>query len=306
MLQIFLIFWLATAAIIVLDKEIVRLIIHLGIFSMVSAVCFFLLAAPDVAMAEAVVSVFSTIIFIVCFEKYYSLAALTDNEDVKKEVLIRFFKALFVTGLAVLFFMFIPDVSANTFLKDQYIAMFAKDVGGENAVTAIYLGYRVYDTIFEALMLLVSIAAIIHLSWHQGKASTMARIESGILNYNIVDTTVRIIVPVLVMFSFYLIVNGHITAGGGFQGGALIAVLFICRYIIHHIHDLNIDRIIIMEKLVFVLIAVVAVYFIFLGAGNLLSLPRGLYLVLMNLLVGVKVACGLLVMFYRFIVYESN
>ena len=306
MIQIFLIFWLTSAALIILDTKIVRLIIHLGIFSMVSAVCFFVLAAPDVAMAEAVVSVFSTIIFIVCFEKYYSVAELSADETNVGKIINNAIKAVFTILLVILFFMFIPDVPASTYLKDQYIAMFQQDIGGENAVTAIYLGYRVYDTLFEALMLLVSIAAIIHLSWHQGKSTVSDLGGKGILNYNIVDATIRVVVPLLVMFSFYLIVNGHLTAGGGFQGGALVAVIFICRYIIHHIHDLNVERIIILEKLVFVLIAVVAVYFIFLGAGNFLSLPPTLYLVTMNLLVGVKVACGLLVMFYRFIVYERN
>ncbi|MCL2718750.1 MAG: DUF4040 domain-containing protein [Lachnospiraceae bacterium] len=306
MIQIFLIFWLISSLLIIIDKQLIHLIIHLGIFSMVSAVCFFMLAAPDVAMAEAVVSVFTTIVFIVCFEKYYSLVDILVVPDKKA----KFFRHLVPIGFTILlialFFMFIPDVPASTYLKEMYISMFQQDIGGENAVTAIYLGYRVYDTLFEALMLLVSIAAIIHLSWHEKKLDIVDRTESGIGNYNIASATIRVIVPLIVMFSFYLIVNGHISAGGGFQGGALIAVLFICRYIIYHIHDMNIDRIIILEKLVFVLIAIVAIYFIFLGAGSWLSLPQGVYLMVMNLLVGIKIACGFLVMFYRFMVYERR
>ena len=302
MIQIFLVFWLISAIMIIIDKKIVRLLIYLGIFSMVSAVCFFMLAAPDVAMAEAAISVYSTIIFVVCFEKYYNLA---DNSIGERGKILNIILAICFTGfLAFLFFMFVPEVSASTYLKDQYISRFSQDIGGENAVTAIYLGYRVYDTLFEALMLLVSIAGIIHLSWH--KEVVTSATGFGIGSNRIVETSIRLIVPLIILFSLHLIVNGHITAGGGFQGGALIAVLFICRYIIYHINDLDIDKIVVIEKLVFVLISLVAIYFIFLRAGNFLLIPQGAYLVVMNVLVGIKIACGLLIMFYRFVIYERS
>jgi multisubunit Na+/H+ antiporter MnhB subunit len=39
---------------------------------------------------------------------------------------------------------------------------FVEDTGAENAVAAIYLSYRVYDTLFEALLLLIAIVGIMH------------------------------------------------------------------------------------------------------------------------------------------------
>lgn len=39
---------------------------------------------------------------------------------------------------------------------------FAADTGAENAVAAIYLNYRIFDTLFEALLLLIAIIAIMH------------------------------------------------------------------------------------------------------------------------------------------------
>lgn len=44
---------------------------------------------------------------------------------------------------------------------------FITDTGATNGVTAIYLNYRVFDTLFEALLLLVSIIGIIHFSRHE-------------------------------------------------------------------------------------------------------------------------------------------
>ena len=39
-----------------------------------------------------------------------------------------------------------------------------KDTGADNAVSAIYLNYRLWDTLFEALVLLVSAVAVISFS----------------------------------------------------------------------------------------------------------------------------------------------
>ena len=39
---------------------------------------------------------------------------------------------------------------------------FIEQTGAENAVAAIYLNYRVYDTLFEALLLLIAIVGIMH------------------------------------------------------------------------------------------------------------------------------------------------
>ena len=57
-----------------------------------------------------------------------------------------------------------PNFTATT-LKDFYVNNFIKDTGAQNAVTAIYLNYRIFDTLFETLMLLVSVLGVIYLSW---------------------------------------------------------------------------------------------------------------------------------------------
>lgn len=50
----------------------------------------------------------------------------------------------------------------NTELAQYYIEHYQEDTGAGNAVAAIYLNYRVYDTFFEALLLLVAIVGIMH------------------------------------------------------------------------------------------------------------------------------------------------
>jgi multicomponent Na+:H+ antiporter subunit B len=261
-----------------------------------------LFGAPDVAMAEAVVSTLSTVIFIVSFEKYYSLS---DSAMGKKAVgmLKHILAVIFSVFLFALFIWFIPGDEANPFLKDQYITMFSHDVGGENAVTAIYLGYRMYDTLFEALMLLISIVAVIHLSFLQ-EALVLSGKRKDVNRSDITFFLIRIICPILLLFGVYLIMNGHNSPGGGFQGGVVLASFFICRYVIHAIHDIRINSVIMLEKVIYVGIVLLAGFFVFLNAQSYLPLPKSVYLVMMNLFIGMKVACGFLIIFYRFIAFE--
>ena len=63
--------------------------------------------------------------------------------------------------LVLWLFLFYP-ATANMELAQYYLTRFQEDTGAKNAVAAIYLNYRMYDTLFEALMLLISIIAMIH------------------------------------------------------------------------------------------------------------------------------------------------
>jgi multicomponent Na+:H+ antiporter subunit B len=305
MIRVLLIFWLLSAVLSIRERRIVRIIIYLAIFSLISSLCFLLFAAPDIALAEAVVSVFSTIIFIISFEKYYSFGDRAAAGK-KKAGFKRFiFPILFPVFLFALFVRFIPGGAGNSLIKDQYISSFSLEVGGENAVTAIYLGYRLYDTLFEALMLMVSVAAIIHLSWHKGVFAVNS-IYNSMRNSQIAVSTIRIICPALILFSVYLIANGHISPGGGFQGGVIAASFFICRYMIYDIFDTPVNGIIALEKMIFAGIILLALLFI--SLPGLVRLPehKVVYLIMMNLLIGMKVSCGFFIMFYRFIAFERR
>jgi multicomponent Na+:H+ antiporter subunit B len=61
-----------------------------------------------------------------------------------------------------------------------------------------------------------------------------------------------------------------------------------------------------MEKLIFVGIVFLAVLFIMLGVLDIWFIPNSVYLIAMNLLIGLKIACGFFVIFYRFIAVERR
>ena len=305
MLETLLVLWILSAIPILTGHNILKMVIYLGIYSLITAIILLVFGAPDVALAEASVSIFSTIFFIVCFKKYYQLAPDPKIIKLGKYMLPLGFTAL----LVVAFLHFAPDFDASTYAMEQYIAHFARDIGGQNAVTSIYLGYRLYDTIFEALMLMISVTAISRLSWYEG---TIANQE--IKPIKLSEQTVkiiRVISPLLPLFSIYLIANGHITAGGGFQGGVVLATFFVCRYLTLNINDLPVKRIIRSEKLVFASIVLFSLLGVFSAVNiyvpaNFIPTLQNIFLITMNALIGAKVTFSFILLFYRFIAIEDE
>jgi len=315
MTQTLLVMWIISGLAIVFESRMYRIIIYFGVFSLLTSVAFFLLGSPDVAMAEAGIAAFSTVFFVICIEKYYSRRENIERERVDRGKLIK--RILRVTpalilcvGLFALVLYFSPESAAAQYLKVEFLARFMADVGGENAVTAIYLGYRVYDTLFEALILVIAVVAVSHMSYSdqtQVADGTHSEIETS----RVAALSLRIICPIIIAFGAYLILNGHLSAGGGFQGGLALATFFICRYMVHDIYDISVRKVLKWEEIIFIGIIIVTVIAVFLGAHaymptDILPLYQGAYLILMNLLIGLKVACGFFILFYRYITIEKN
>ena len=313
MLYLVLSLWIINALIILFEKRNLRILIYTGAFGLISALAFLLMGSPDVAMAEAAISAFTMVFFIVCLNRYYGLGAdIKDTKQGASPKKVNYFTRyglplLFTLGSMALFVYFIPDNVVNPYLKDLYLFRFMEDVGGYNPVTAIYLRYRVYDTMFEALMLVIAVVAAIHLSKF-GEAAVKEGQQSEIANVGMAIFALRITSPILLLFGIYLIANGHISAGGGFQGGLLIAIFFVVRYMVYNVYDLPVDKIVKIEKAVFITIALLSTVVVFQGLWTIMDSPpyQEIFLIFMNILIGAKVACSFIILFYRFIAIERK
>ena len=310
-----LVLWLFSSLAIVFENRAYRLVIYLGIFSLITSVAYFLLGSPDVAMAEAAIATFSTIFFVICIEKYYSIRTTTTQENEKKITLVKKLLGvmpalLLCIGLFFLVIYFIPDVDASYYLKYEYLRRFMAEVGGENAITAIYLAYRIYDTLFEALILVIAVVAVSHMSYFE-EVTIVDGSHSDIEKSRVAALSLRIICPILLVFGVYLILNGHISAGGGFQGGLALAMFFICRYMVYDIYDIPVEKVLHWEEFIFLGIIIITIIAVFLGVATyipefILPLYQTVYLVVMNSLIGLKVACGFFFLFYRYITIERR
>lgn len=66
--------------------------------------------------------------------------------------------------ILVVFMLAISDLNISNYSKDYLLENGFDETGSRNLITAIYLDYRLYDSIFEAGILLATVSGIIFMS----------------------------------------------------------------------------------------------------------------------------------------------
>lgn len=122
----------------------------------------------------------------------------------------------------------------------------------------------------------------------------------------LVSKTLTFTYPFLILFGIYIVLNGHISPGGGFQGGAILATVIIIKYLIEPNNETRLVGIRLIEKIALLFIFVLAMSFLLTTAHLKLENFSVLYLILMNILISIKVACGMTIIFIRFEFYETR
>lgn len=136
----------------------------------------------------------------------------------------RLASALFLAGLAVLIAAVYQGMSLQTVtpLAGEAINAAAADqVGAANFVTAVVLGYRGYDTLLE-LTILFTAATAGALVLGKPRAGARHDPDAGF----ILQAGAELLFPLLLVVGLYIILHGHLTPGGGFQGGVILASAF--------------------------------------------------------------------------------
>ncbi|PKM65267.1 MAG: sodium:proton antiporter [Firmicutes bacterium HGW-Firmicutes-2] len=118
--------------------------------------------------------------------------------------------------------------------------------------------------------------------------------------------TMGLVYPIIILYGLYIIYNGHLTPGGGFQGGAILAGVFTIQYLTTDTKNVSLDILNRIEKTIYLLLLLTGILIVFYMNQELTLIQKSYYLLLMNTLIGVKVSCGLTVIFYRFVLFESR
>jgi len=126
--------------------------------------------------------------------------------------------------------------------------------------------------------------------------------DSGFISTRAAD----LMMPLLMLVGFYIIFYGHLTPGGGFQGGVILAIAFFLPVLVRPGKKLDHKMITIIEGLAgggFILIGLLAMFYDkpflqpfmngFLGNGDIGSLWSAGTLPLLYLAVGLKVGAEL-------------
>ena len=135
------------------------------------------------------------------------------------------FVLLLLTALGSLFAVLLLNYTPDTELgltARYYAENTAQDLGAANLVTAIIVTYRGLDTLGEVTVLFLT-AAIVGLVLAQGRRRQKADLDKMPPGGELLQTGNKLLTPLILLLGVYVFVNGHLTPGGGFQGGAILA-----------------------------------------------------------------------------------
>ena len=197
------------------------------------------------------------------------------------------------------------DTPANSSeVIKRYIEKGLEESGAINIVASVILDYRAFDTLGESHVLFTASVVVLVLLLSL-KPIKELKSERNITEKDLIlQNTAKVVVPLIVMFGFYVMLAGHLGPGGGFSGGSIIGgalILYSYAY-----GQENLSKIINAKSYKYIVLCALAFYSIskcysfFCGANHLESiftpgtpgmiLSAGLILPL-NVAVGIVVAC---------------
>jgi len=135
----------------------------------------------------------------------------------------------------------------------------------------------------------------------------------------IIRTIVQKLFPFIVLFGLYLISHGHLSPGGGFQGGVVIGTAIILLALSYGIEKtekkFENKQLSMLEKLGILTFIFLGFLGIFMGhsfLGNFLPLGKpgkiasGGLMLLFNIAIGIEVAAGVSIIFYALVKYRGE
>jgi multicomponent Na+:H+ antiporter subunit B len=178
--------------------------------------------------------------------------------------------------LAVLLYELLAGWSSAESLNDLaggYVDREPRELGAANIVTAIIVTYRGLDTLGEVAVLFLAATGVgLLLRKRRTTSDRPPRHASEILT-----TGARYLVPVIVMFGAYIFLNGHLSPGGGFQGGAVAASAVLLIFLAHPGYALTHGLLRVIESLSGAFYVLIGILGLILAGGFLDSrfLPLG-------------------------------
>ena len=123
-----------------------------------------------------------------------------------------------------------PGNPANNVVAERYLEKGIEETGAVNFVAGMILDYRAFDTFGESNVLFLAVIAVVMLLKRDSKniseAEDQENEEDDVFDAEdyklILRKGAKCIAPLVMLYGIYVVLNGHLSPGGGFSGGSII------------------------------------------------------------------------------------
>ena len=209
-------------------KDLLAVIMLLGIYGLLSASFFVAMDAVDVAFTEASVGAgISTLLMLVAI----ALTGRTEHPARHKPLLalavVIFTGSLLIYGTLDMPYFGLAEAPIHQHVAPRYINDSMQEIGVPNVVTSVLASYRAFDTFGEAVVIFTAGMGVLALLSVARRREDDAKID--LLNipmheqHLIPRIVIKMLVPFILLFAFYVQFHGDFGPGGGFQAGVIFA-----------------------------------------------------------------------------------
>lgn len=152
-----------------------------------------------------------------------------------RKIIYGIFILIIITAIAM-FLAGTPFGVDKMDVAKYYLEETIPQTGAANVVTSVTLFYRGFDTLGEVTVLFTAALGVAILFFIEDKKRKMTYVKANFVT----KIGTRVVFPFILLTGAYIFMHGHLTPGGGFQGGALIATGFLLLYLAYE--ETSIDR----------------------------------------------------------------
>ncbi len=119
---------------------------------------------------------------------------------------------------------------ASNEVVERYIESGMEETGAVNIVAGMILDYRAFDTFGESAVLFLAVMCVVilmkrdanNISAQEDQEIAEDEIFEKEDSNIILKRVAALLVPLIFLFGIYVILNGHLSPGGGFSGGSIV------------------------------------------------------------------------------------
>jgi len=225
-------------------------------------------------------------------------------------MLKKFIVFLLIASLAIVLaqtFMKIPFGESRIGNLDEpetvssfYLQKSPQDLKVANTITAVVVNFRGFDTLGEVTVLFLAATGLASILYRKEDEEETTRLQ--VPSSSLMRAGAKILFPLILLLGIYVFIHGHLTPGGGFQGGAIIATGFLLMLITYKGFKTNHKVMVWLESLAGLAFVGIGLFGLFRygsflqntgWTGNLNELISGGFIPLIYIFVGIKVATEL-------------